>query len=43
MQKCSDPSGFLANRTGTLHGDDNGHIAPASSNTSNYFLISNYS
>ena len=43
MQKHSDPSGFLANSTGAPHGEEDGHIAPASNNSSNYFLISNYS
>ena len=43
MQKCSDPSGFLANSTGLSHGEEDGRIAPASNNSSNYFLISNYS
>ena len=43
MQKFRDPSGFLANSTGAPHGNQDGHIAPASKNTSNYFLISNYS
>ena len=43
MQKCADPSGFLANSMGAPHGDDNSHIAPVFSSSSNYFLISNYS
>ena len=44
MQKCSDPSGFLENSTGAPHGEEDGHIALASNNSSNcYFLISNYS
>ena len=43
MQKSSDPSGFLANSTGAPHGEEDGLIAPASNNSSNYFLISNYS
>ena len=43
MQKCSDPSGFLANSTGAPHGEEDGCIALASNNSSNYFLISNYS
>ena len=43
MQKCSDPSGFLVNSTGAPHGKEDGHIAPASNNCSNYFLINNYS
>ena len=43
MQKHSDPSGFLANSTSAPHGEEDGHIAPASNNSSNYFLISNYS
>ena len=28
---------------GAPHGEEDGHIAPASNNSSNYFLISNYS
>ena len=43
MQKHSDPSGFLANSTGAPHGEEDGRIALASNNSSNYFLISNYS
>ena len=43
MQKCSDPSGFLANSAGAPHGKEDGCIAPASNNSSNFFLISNYS
>ena len=43
MQKYSDPSGFLANSMGAPHGDEDGHIALASNNSSNYFLISSYS
>ena len=43
MQKHSNPSGFLVKSTGAPHGDEDGHIALASNNSSNYFLISNYS
>ena len=43
MQKRNDPSGFFANRTGAPYGDDKGLIAPASNNSSIYFLMSNYS
>ena len=43
MQKHSDLSGFLENSMGAPQGKENGPIAPASSNSSNYFLISNYS
>ena len=43
MQKHSDLSGFLVNSTGASHGKEDGHIALASNNLSNYFLISNYS
>ena len=43
MQKRSDPSGFFTNSTGAPHGEEDGCIAPASNNSSNYFLISNYS
>ena len=43
MQKHSDPSGFLANSFGAPHGEEDGLIAPDSNNSSNYFLISNYS
>ena len=43
MQKCSDPSSFLENSTRAPHGEEDGHIAPASNNSSNYFLISNNS
>ena len=42
MQKHSDPSSFFANSTGTPHGQEDGCIAPASNNSSNFFLISNY-
>ena len=41
MQKRSDPSGFLENRTGAPHGEEGGHIALASNISSNYFLVSN--
>ena len=43
MQKFSDLSGFLPNSTGAPHGEEDGYIALASNNSSNYFLISNYS
>ena len=43
MQKHSDPSGFLAKCMGNPHGDKDSHIVLASSNSSSYFLISNYS
>ena len=43
MQKCSDPSGFLKNSIGAPYGDEDGCIAPASNNSSNYFLNSNSS
>ena len=43
MQRHSDPSGFLANSIGAPHGTEDGRIALASNNSSNYFLISNYS
>ena len=43
MQKCSDPSGFLENSIGAPHGKENGCIAPASNNSTNYFLNSNNS
>ena len=43
MQKHSDPSGFLTNSTGAPYGEEDGRIAPASNNSSSYFLISNYS
>ena len=43
MQKHSNPSGFLANSIGAPHSEEDGLIAPASNNSSNYFLISNYS
>ena len=43
MQKHSDPSGFFTNSTGAPHGEEDGCIALASNNSSNYFLISNYS
>ena len=42
MQKPSDPSGFLANSMGAPHNVEDGHIALASNNSSNYFLISNF-
>ena len=42
MQKLSDPSGFLENSTGAPHGEEDGHIAPAS-NSSIFFSINNYS
>ena len=43
MQKRSDLSSLLANSTGAPHGEEDGCIAPASNNSSSYFLISNYS
>ena len=43
MQKCSDPSGFLENCMGAPYSDQDGRIALASNNSSNYILISNYS
>ena len=43
MQKRSGPSGFLTNSTGAPHGEEDGHIALGSNNSSNYFLISDYS
>ena len=43
MQKHSDPSGFFAKSMGAPHSDENGQIVPASSNSSSYFLINNYS
>ena len=36
-------SGFLENSTGAPYGEEDGCIAQASNNSSNYFLISNYS
>ena len=42
MQKCSDPSGFLAKSMGAPDSDGDGCMAPASSNFSNYVFISNY-
>ena len=43
MQKWSNLSGFLEKSTGASHGDEYSCIAPASNNSSNYFLTSNYS
>ena len=43
MQKHNDTSGFFAKSTGAPHGDKDGFIALASSNTSSYYLISNFS
>ena len=43
MQKHSDPFGFLVNNTSAPYGEEDGHIAPASNDSSNYFLINNYS
>ena len=43
MQKGSDLFGFLAKSTGAPYGGKDGFMAPASSNSSSYFLISNYS
>ena len=43
MQKHSNLSGFFAKSMGAPHGDEDGWIVPASSNSSSYFLISNFS
>ena len=43
MQKCSDPSGFLANSIRAPHSKEDGCIALTSKSSSNYFFISNYS
>ena len=43
LQKCSDPSGFLANSMGAPNNNEDSCIALASSNPSSFFLISNYS
>ena len=43
MQKHSNPSGFFAKSMGAPHSDKDGQSALASSNSSSYFLISNYS
>ena len=43
MQKRSDPYSFLTNSMGAPYGDEDGRIAPASYNSSNYFLINSYS
>ena len=43
MKKHCNPSGFLVKSTGASHSDEDGHIAPDSNNSSNYFLISNNS
>ena len=43
VQKCIDPSGFLEKSMGALLRGKEYHIAPASNNSSNYFLTSNYS
>ena len=43
MQKHGDLSGFFAKSMGAPYGDEEGHIALDSSNSSIYFLISNFS
>ena len=43
MQKHSNLSGFLENNTGAPQGEEDSCIAPVSNNSSNCFLISNYS
>ena len=42
MQKLIDSSRLLVNSTGASHSEKDGCTAPASNNSSNYFLISNY-
>ena len=43
MQKCNNPSSFLANSMGAPQGDESGCIVPDSNNSSRYFLICSYS
>ena len=43
MQKCSEPSGFLANSMGAPQGEEDGCIALESNNSTNCFFIINHS
>ena len=43
MQNCNDPSGLFDNSIGTPQGNEDGRMVPASSSSSSFFLIINYS
>ena len=43
MQKYRHPSGFFAYSMVAPHGDEDGHMAQASSNSSSFFVISSFS